>query len=139
MDAPAGGSAHLLHSSLTCRRSYGSLTPLRWAPLPYRLLVCLLAGKEIILLCENGGSLQNKPGTQWGFQSRSLKAYYFLKQAGAGNAKLFHMQGGIAQWQRDKLPMGDDADDDDDGVGGAAASAMAPLAAVFSGIGRQRQ
>ena len=33
-------------------------------------------------MCETGGSLQNKPGTQFGFQSRALKAAYFLKKAG---------------------------------------------------------
>jgi hypothetical protein len=30
----------------------------------------LLAGKQIYLICENGGSLENKPGTMFGFQSR---------------------------------------------------------------------
>ena len=34
------------------------------------------------MLCESGGSLDNKPGTKYGFQSRSLKAAYFLQQAG---------------------------------------------------------
>jgi hypothetical protein len=28
------------------------------------------AGKQIVVLCENGGSLENKSGTKYGFQSR---------------------------------------------------------------------
>lgn len=39
-------------------------------------------GKEVVLICEMGGSLENKPGTQFGFQSRALKAAYYLKKAG---------------------------------------------------------
>lgn len=32
----------------------------------------MCAGKEVILLCETGGSLENKSGTQSGFQSRCV-------------------------------------------------------------------
>eukprot|EP00198_Chlamydomonas_reinhardtii_P014419 XP_001703756.1 predicted protein [Chlamydomonas reinhardtii] len=41
--------------------------------------------KEVIVLCESGGTLENKPGTQFGFQSRSLKAVYYLTMAGYTN------------------------------------------------------
>lgn len=33
-------------------------------------------------MCEMGGSLDNKSGTKFGFQSRSLKAAYYLRRAG---------------------------------------------------------
>eukprot|EP00878_Enallax_costatus_P019678 GHUV01020763.1.p1 GENE.GHUV01020763.1~~GHUV01020763.1.p1 ORF type:complete len:190 (+),score=53.23 GHUV01020763.1:371-940(+) len=66
-------------------------------------------GKQIILMCENGGTLENKSGTKYGFQSRSLKAIYFLQQAGFRNVS--YVKGGIAQWARDKLPTADGPDD----------------------------
>ena len=34
------------------------------------------------MTCESGGSLEAKPGAPTGFQSQSLKAVYYLKQAG---------------------------------------------------------
>ncbi|GAX77226.1 hypothetical protein CEUSTIGMA_g4672.t1 [Chlamydomonas eustigma] len=63
----------------------------------------LQKGKEIILVCEMGGTLENKVGTSTGFQSRSLKAAYFLLQAGF--SKVSYCQGGIAQWGREGLPL----------------------------------
>ncbi|GLI63265.1 hypothetical protein VaNZ11_006169 [Volvox africanus] len=61
--------------------------------------------KEVIVMCETGGSIDNKPGTQFGFQSRSLKALYYLQQAGYG--KVLHMKGGLGDWQREGLPLAD--------------------------------
>lgn len=66
-------------------------------------------GKQVIVICENGGTLENKSGTKYGFQSRSLKAIYYLQQAGFKNVS--YVKGGIAQWARDKLPMADGPDD----------------------------
>ncbi len=54
--------------------------------------------KEVVLLCEMGGSMENKSGTKTGFQSRSLKALYCLRKA--GYSKLYHMEEGIGGWQR---------------------------------------
>jgi hypothetical protein len=45
------------------------------------------AGTEVIVACELGGSLTAKPGADTGFQSRSLKAVYYLKKAGYTNVK----------------------------------------------------
>ena len=42
------------------------------------------------MACEMGGSMTIKPGAAHGFQSRSLKAVYFLKKAGYTNVK--HME-----------------------------------------------
>lgn len=66
-------------------------------------------GKDIYLICERGGSLVNKPGTLYGFESRSLKAYYFLQQAGFN--RIYHVQGGLIGWQQAKLAeaSGDDS------------------------------
>jgi hypothetical protein len=41
-----------------------------------------LPPSKVIVICETGGSMENKPGTSFGFQSRSLKAVYYLQQAG---------------------------------------------------------
>lgn len=46
---------------------------------------CRVAGKEIIVVCDFGGSLEVSPGQKSGFQSQSLKAAYYLKQAGYTN------------------------------------------------------
>lgn len=59
------------------------------------------------MLCESGGSLDNKPGTKYGFQSRSLKAAYFLQQAGynkvciesRGGGRRLGWAGVTAVWQ----------------------------------------
>jgi len=60
-------------------------------------------GAEIICVCERGGSLENKPGMKLGFQSRSLKAVYLLRQAGYRNVKV--LDGGMYRWAREDLPM----------------------------------
>ena len=54
--------------------------------------------KEIVILCEMGGSMENRSGTKTGFQSRSLKALHYLRKA--GYSKLYHMEEGIGGWQR---------------------------------------
>ncbi|KAF8060582.1 rhodanese-like domain-containing protein 14 [Scenedesmus sp. PABB004] len=95
-------------------------------------------GKQIILVCENGGSLENKSGTKFGFQSRSLKAAYYL--AGAGYKNVSVLRGGLPAWARAGLPTsagaapgGEDDDDDDDGGGLPAAALRLPaLSSVFS-------
>ena len=42
-------------------------------------------------------------GADYGFQSRSLKAAYYLKQA--GYSKVYYLQGGLGQWMREDLPL----------------------------------
>lgn len=59
--------------------------------------------KEVIVLCEMGGTMVNKSGTKWGFQSRSLKALHYLRKA--GYSKLFHLEEGIGGWERAGLKM----------------------------------
>ncbi len=54
---------------------------------------CTPLHHEIQVLCEMGGSLDNKPGVTTGFQSRSLKAIYKLREAGF--ARLYHVRGGL--------------------------------------------
>jgi hypothetical protein len=82
---------------------------------------------------------------------RSLKAVYFLQQAGFRNVA--YISGGIAEWRRNKLPMADgaedlaavaglrsnsssrDDDDDDDDVGGGlrlGGLRLPQLTSVFS-------
>jgi rhodanese-related sulfurtransferase len=81
-------------------------------------------GKQVIVVCENGGTLENKSGTKYGFQSRSLKAIYYLQQAGFKNVS--YVKGGVAQWAREQLPLSSgpddgsirfDEDDNDEGPG----------------------
>ncbi|WIA35407.1 hypothetical protein OEZ86_003852 [Tetradesmus obliquus] len=108
-------------------------------------------GKQLVVMCENGGSLENKSGTKYGFQSRSLKAVYFLQQVGFKN--IAYVSGGIAEWRREQLPMAQgpedpaavpglsssssssrDEDDDDDMSGGFRVGGLRlpQLASVFS-------
>jgi hypothetical protein len=63
----------------------------------------------VILLCERGGSLQNKSGTKFGFESRSLKAAYYLRKA--GYSKVSFVAGGLSQWAADGLPFEAGPDD----------------------------
>ena len=58
---------------------------------------------ELVVMCEMGGKLENKPGMKFGFQSRSLKALYYLRQAGYRNVR--HMTGGVAAWAAAGLPL----------------------------------
>ena len=53
-------------------------------------------GSEVIVACERGGSLETRPGTQYGFSSRSLKALHFLRQAGYRNVS--HLRGGVCAY-----------------------------------------
>lgn len=63
---------------------------------------------DIICVCERGGSLQNKPGMSLGFQSRSLKAVYLLRQAGYRNVKV--LEGGMYKWTAEDLPVVSDTE-----------------------------
>ena len=58
---------------------------------------------ELVVMCERGGSLENKPQMKLGFQSRSLKALFYLKRAGYRNVR--HLTGGVAAWAADGLPV----------------------------------
>ena len=62
-----------------------------------------LAGTEIIVACDFGGSLQAKTGADTGFQSQSLKAAYFLKKAGYRNVR--HLRGGLPEYRRSVGPL----------------------------------
>eukprot|EP01025_Chloroclados_australasicus_P059837 TRINITY_DN7595_c0_g1_i1.p1 TRINITY_DN7595_c0_g1~~TRINITY_DN7595_c0_g1_i1.p1 ORF type:complete len:198 (+),score=28.02 TRINITY_DN7595_c0_g1_i1:47-595(+) len=61
--------------------------------------------KEVIVVCEMGGSLDAKIGADSGFQSRSLKAAYYLKKA--GYTKVLHMKGGVDEYKRAVGPLMD--------------------------------
>lgn len=58
---------------------------------------------QVYVICESGGSLVSRPGVPTGFQSRSLKAVYFLKNAGYKNVK--HIKGGYFEWNKRELPL----------------------------------
>lgn len=45
----------------------------------------------------------SRPGVPTGFQSRSLKAVYFLRNAGFSKVK--HLKGGIFEWNKLGLPL----------------------------------
>jgi hypothetical protein len=66
------------------------------------MLLAVPRSKEVMVICDAGGSLENKSGTQFGFQSRSLKAVYYLRKA--GYTKVLHVSGGTSQWFREGLP-----------------------------------
>eukprot|EP00242_Pyramimonas_sp_CCMP2087_P009557 CAMPEP_0198219098 /NCGR_PEP_ID=MMETSP1445-20131203/72543_1 /TAXON_ID=36898 /ORGANISM="Pyramimonas sp., Strain CCMP2087" /LENGTH=242 /DNA_ID=CAMNT_0043896397 /DNA_START=193 /DNA_END=921 /DNA_ORIENTATION=+ len=52
--------------------------------------------KTLVVMCNQGGSLASKPGAPTGFASRSLKAVYFLKEA--GYSKVSYLEGGAPQY-----------------------------------------
>ncbi|GAB5367768.1 hypothetical protein AAMO2058_001259400 [Amorphochlora amoebiformis] len=52
-------------------------------------------GKNVYIICNTGGSLENKPGTKFGFESQSLKAVHFLRKAGYSN--VFHVKEGMRE------------------------------------------
>jgi hypothetical protein len=60
---------------------------------------------ELVVFCERGGSLENRPQMKLGFQSRSLKALFYLRRAGYRNVR--HLTGGISAWAADGLPVED--------------------------------
>jgi rhodanese-related sulfurtransferase len=60
---------------------------------------------ELVVMCERGGSLETRPQMKMGFQSRSLKALYYLRQAGYRNVR--HMTGGVTAWAAEGLPVQD--------------------------------
>ena len=60
---------------------------------------------ELVVFCERGGSLENRPQMKLGFQSRSLKALFYLRRAGFRNVR--HMTGGVSAWAADGLPVED--------------------------------
>lgn len=66
------------------------------------LAVLALQGKKrALVICATGGSLTPKEGAAWGFSSRSLKAVWRLRRAGAGNAtRLVHVSGGMRDYLR---------------------------------------
>ncbi|KAF5837089.1 hypothetical protein DUNSADRAFT_4870, partial [Dunaliella salina] len=74
-------------------------------------------GRELMVICESGGSIEAKAGNDKGFQSRSLKAIYYLLQGGVSSNKISHVSGGLSRWTREDLPIasgeGEDEDDDD--------------------------
>ncbi|MEW5304920.1 MAG: hypothetical protein WDW38_010752 [Sanguina aurantia] len=79
-----------------------------------------------------GGSLEG--GNAFGRQSRSLKAYYYLQEAGY---KPFHVKGGLAQWSRDGLPTVDADTEDEESPAEALASAGGGLGGWFSKLLQQ--
>ena len=88
--------------------------------------------KEVVLICEMGGSLKPKPGAETGFQSRSLKASYYLVKE--GYSKVSVVEGGVQQWGREGLDMveGEETFEEEEGEeketsGNALASAFAGL------------
>lgn len=167
-----------------CGRHDGALAAPARAPmlptalLPAALCLCMRAGKTVLLICESSsGSLTNKSGTKYGFQSRcggcsttrrpcarlgrcqqrphttlpvvaptqttirrSLKAAYFLQQAGYKNVA--YVTGGLPAWARAQLPMADgpegadagadDDDDSDDGGLRVGALRLPQLSGVFA-------
>lgn len=50
-----------------------------------------------------GGSMASKPGANWGFQSQSLKAAFYLKKA--GYKRVSHMAGGVDEYKREVGPL----------------------------------
>lgn len=77
--------------------------------LPSLFLAAPSKSKEVILICESGGSLTPKPGASRGFQSRSLKAAYYLIKEGYRQVSV--VEGGFQQWVREGLDVaeGDDS------------------------------
>lgn len=88
------------------------------------MLLAVPRSKEVMVICEAGGSIENKSGTQFGFQSRSLKAVYYLRKA--GYTKVLHVAGGTSRWFREGLPA-------EEGTDGAVALINAGLAAGSTG------
>mmetsp|Transcript_3669 Transcript_3669/g.8469 ORF Transcript_3669/g.8469 Transcript_3669/m.8469 type:complete len:268 (+) Transcript_3669:1872-2675(+) len=91
-------------------------------------------GRELMVICENGGSIEAKAGNDKGFQSRSLKAIYYLLQEGVSSNKISHVSGGLSRWSREDLPtaFGEEEDEDDDDKSGLQRLGLPS----FFGLGR---
>lgn len=48
-------------------------------------------------MCETGGSIEARAGNDKGFQSQSMKAIYYLSQAGV-RVKASVVEGGLSRW-----------------------------------------
>ena len=60
--------------------------------------------KEVVLADAEGGTLQRNEAFPLGKESRALIAAFKITEAGAGPAKLSHMEGGLNEWARANLP-----------------------------------
>ena len=60
--------------------------------------------KEVVLADAEGGTLQRNEAFPLGKESRALIAAFKIREAGAGPAKLSHMEGGLNEWARANLP-----------------------------------
>lgn len=60
-------------------------------------LAALEGKRRALVVCATGGSLTAKEGAAWGFSSRSLKAIWRLRNAGA-RVQLNHVRGGMREW-----------------------------------------
>ncbi|GBF94343.1 hypothetical protein Rsub_06965 [Raphidocelis subcapitata] len=89
-------------------------------------------GREVILVCERGGSLQNKSGTKFGFESRSLKAAYYLRKA--GYSKVSYVEGGLSRWVSEGLPLEGGPDDGAPIEAEEEAAPAAPARGLLAGL-----
>ena len=60
--------------------------------------------KEVVLADAEGGTLQRNEAFPLGKESRALISAFKITEAGAGPAKLSHMEGGLNEWARANLP-----------------------------------
>ena len=60
--------------------------------------------KDVVLADAEGGTLQRNEAFPLGKESRALIAAFKIREAGAGPAKLSHMEGGLNEWARANLP-----------------------------------
>ena len=56
----------------------------------------------VMLICRNGGSVEETPGNQYGERSKSLVAAYKLMEA--GYTSIFYVEGGLTRWFKEGLP-----------------------------------
>lgn len=56
-------------------------------------------GKKVVLVCNQGGTLETKPGLNQGIPSRSLKGVYYLKDAGYRN--VVYLEGGAQRYLKE--------------------------------------
>ena len=87
--------------------------------------------QEVILICDTGGSVESKVGALKGFQSRSLKAaYYLIKE---GYSRVSFVEGGFQQWVRDGLNVAEGVEDfeEQDEFEGQGNSPLSALSGIF--------